>query len=59
MIADLVRRDAPYYDPRMDPETIDALTAFGRRSGLLDGPVSYDAVVATRFQDLWTAPERR
>ncbi|MCP9966276.1 hypothetical protein LUX57_15120 [Actinomadura madurae] len=59
LIAGLVRRDVPYYDPRMGPETIDALTRFGRESGLLDGPVAHDAVVATRFRDLWTPPERR
>lgn len=49
----------PLLRPRMGPETIDALTRFGRESGLLDGPVAHDAVVATRFRDLWTPPERR
>ncbi|TDC48747.1 ABC transporter substrate-binding protein [Actinomadura sp. KC345] len=58
LIAELVRRDAPFYDPRIAPETVHALVDFGRHSGLLDAPVTYDAVVATRFHDVWTVGDR-
>lgn len=54
LIAELVRRDAPYYDPRIGEETAGALVGFGQSCGLLDGPVGYDAVVSTRFRDLWS-----
>lgn len=54
LIADLVRRDAPYYDPRIGAETVDALVDFGRRCGLLNAPVGYDAVVA----GFWSAEEQ-
>jgi NitT/TauT family transport system substrate-binding protein len=53
MIADLVQRDAPYYDPRITEDAALALGDFGRRSGLLDAPVSYDEIVAPRFRDTW------
>ncbi|MGA8114663.1 MAG: ABC transporter substrate-binding protein [Actinocatenispora sp.] len=52
MIAELVRRDAPYYDPRIGDGAVRGLVEFGRRSGLLDGPVGRDAVVADAFRDL-------
>jgi hypothetical protein len=29
------------------------MNAFAQSIGLLEGPVAYDAVVATRFQPLW------
>ncbi|OZM77152.1 nitrate ABC transporter substrate-binding protein [Pseudonocardia sp. MH-G8] len=58
LIADLVRRDAPYYDPRIDAETARALVDFGQRCGLLDAPVDYGAVVATAFSDLWDTSPR-
>jgi NitT/TauT family transport system substrate-binding protein len=59
LIAELVRRDAPYYDPRIEPETARALVDFGHWCGLLDDPVDYDAVVAAGFSDLWNTPASR
>lgn len=59
LIAELVRRDAPYYDPRISEETSAALADFGSRSGLLDGPVDHPAIVATAFSDLWTTGGRQ
>ncbi|SEF32192.1 ABC-type nitrate/sulfonate/bicarbonate transport system, substrate-binding protein [Amycolatopsis pretoriensis] len=55
LIAELVRRDAPFYDPRITAETAAALVAFGRDSGLLEEPVGYESVVSERFRDLWHA----
>ena len=59
LIAELVRRDAPYYDPRIDTGTARALVDFGRQCGLLDDPVDYGAVVAAGFSDLWSTAPRR
>jgi ABC-type nitrate/sulfonate/bicarbonate transport system substrate-binding protein len=49
IIADLIRRDAPFYDPAIDDETVRSLTAFARAAGLLDGEAAFDAVVAPRW----------
>lgn len=53
LIAELVRRDLPYYDPRIREQTVDDMNRFAQNIGLLSGPVSYDRVVATQFSDLW------
>ncbi|MWA02972.1 ABC transporter substrate-binding protein [Actinomadura sp. LD22] len=57
LITELVRRDAPFYDARIDEPTVGALLDFGRDCGILNDPVTYDAVVATRFADLWNQAE--
>ncbi len=53
LIAELVGRDAPYYDPTISRETVDSLNAFARATGLLTGAPVYERVVATQFQSLW------
>jgi NitT/TauT family transport system substrate-binding protein len=53
LIADLIRRDAPYYTAAIPPEAFDGLTRFAMDMGLLSRPVPYDEVVATQFRDLW------
>jgi ABC-type nitrate/sulfonate/bicarbonate transport system substrate-binding protein len=53
LIPELVRRDAPYYDPAISRETVDSLNAFSRATGLLSGAAAYERVVATQFQSLW------
>ena len=53
LIPELVGRDAPYYDPTISRETVDALNAFARETGLLSGAPVYERVVATQFQSLW------
>ena len=53
LIPDLVRRDAPYYNPAISRETVDSLNAFSRATGLLSGTAAYERVVATQFQSLW------
>lgn len=47
LIAELIRRDLPYYDTRLSPEFISAMNVFARRVGLLDVDVPYEDVVAT------------
>lgn len=54
LIAELVRRDAPFHDPRISASTAAALVGFGQASGLLDAPVPYDEVVSPAFRDLWS-----
>jgi NitT/TauT family transport system substrate-binding protein len=53
LIAELIRRDLPYYDPTISPETVASLNQFAQDSGLLSGPVAYEQVVATDFSHLW------
>lgn len=53
LIAELIRRDAPYYDPAISEETVAGLNRFAQQRGLLSAPVPYDRVVATRFRQLW------
>jgi NitT/TauT family transport system substrate-binding protein len=55
LIAELVRRDAPFYTPEIPETKITALNALGRNMGLLDTSVTFDQVVATRYRDLWKA----
>ena len=53
LIAELVRRDLPYYDPRIREQTVKDMNRFAQDIGLLSAPVSYDRVVATQFSHLW------
>ena len=54
LIAEVVRRDLPYYDAAISPEFVRGMTDFERHVGLLRGDVSYEQVVATQFSPLWT-----
>lgn len=53
LIAELIRRDAPFYDPAISTRSVAALNEFARGLGLLSVVPAYDQVVATRFQRLW------
>jgi len=55
VIADIIARDAAFYQPQITPEAVAGLNAFARATGLLKDPVAYDDLVATQFQNLWTA----
>jgi NitT/TauT family transport system substrate-binding protein len=46
LIAELVRRDLPYYDPSLGAATIASLNQFARDVGLLEGDPSHADVVA-------------
>lgn len=54
LIALLIERDLPYYDPTISEEVVTDMNRFAQDIGLLAGPVAYDSVVATRFSHLWT-----
>lgn len=53
LIAGLIGRDAPFYDPVISPRMVDALNRFARDLGILSGAATYDQVVATGFRHLW------
>jgi NitT/TauT family transport system substrate-binding protein len=56
LIAELVRRDLPYYDPQIPEEKVASMNRFAADIGLLAGPVPYEQVVATEFNHLWNEP---
>jgi ABC-type nitrate/sulfonate/bicarbonate transport system substrate-binding protein len=47
MIAELIRRDLPYYDAAISPRSVESMNRFAQDLGLLSGPVPYGQVVAT------------
>ncbi len=53
LIADLIARDAPFYDASISPQAIDGLNKFAKARGLITEPVAYDRLVATQFRNLW------
>ena len=53
LIADLIRRDLPYYDPAISPEFVTGMNQFCRDLGILHGDPPYENVVAAQFADLW------
>jgi ABC-type nitrate/sulfonate/bicarbonate transport system substrate-binding protein len=53
LIAELIGRDAPYYDAAISTQSVDALNRFTRDLGLLTEEAPYDQVVATGFRHLW------
>ena len=55
LIADVVARDLPYYDPTISEAAVDGLNRFAQASGLARRSVPYNQVVALEFRHLWTA----
>jgi len=53
LIAELIRRDLPYYDAAISPEFVAGMNRFARDIRILQGDVPYDRVVATRYAALW------
>jgi ABC-type nitrate/sulfonate/bicarbonate transport system substrate-binding protein len=47
LIAELIRRDAPFYDPAITPKSVAAMNQFAQDIGVLSKPVPYDRVVWT------------
>jgi len=54
IIAAVVERDLPFYDPAITQASIDGMNRFAQAVGLLSSPVAYDDVVATRYRNLWS-----
>jgi len=53
LIAELIRRDLPYYEAKITPEFVAGMNRFARDIGILKGEVPYERVVATQFAELW------
>lgn len=54
LIAELIRRDLPYYDAAITPSFVEDMNAFARDIGILEGHPRYEDVVATQFSPLWS-----
>jgi hypothetical protein len=55
MIAGLIERDLPFYEPGISEVSVSGMNGFARDIGLLTEDVRYDQVVASQFSGLWTA----
>jgi ABC-type nitrate/sulfonate/bicarbonate transport system substrate-binding protein len=53
LIAGLIARDAPFYDPAISEASARALNDFARSLGILRADARYEDVVAVRFRDAW------
>jgi ABC-type nitrate/sulfonate/bicarbonate transport system substrate-binding protein len=53
LIAELIRRDLPYYDASISESFVAGMNQFARDLGLLTGNVAYDNVVSGQFRPLW------
>ena len=56
LIAELIRRDLPYYDPSISRSFVAGMNQFSRDVGILTGDVPYEGIVATQFSHLWKQP---
>ncbi len=55
LIAELIRRDLPYYDASISEDFVAGMNQFCRNAGILKGDPAYDRVVATQFRSAWSA----
>jgi ABC-type nitrate/sulfonate/bicarbonate transport system substrate-binding protein len=53
LIAELIRRDLPYYDPTISETFVAGMNAFARDIGILEGHPAYTDVVAAQFRSSW------
>ena len=53
LIAELIRRDLPYYDPQISRDFVADMNQFARDLGILQGHPAYEDVVATQFSAAW------
>ena len=53
LIAKLVERDLPYYDPAISKGAFDSMCKFAQTVGLTKGVGKYEDVVATQYANLW------
>jgi NitT/TauT family transport system substrate-binding protein len=55
LIAELIRRDLPYYDASISPTFVAGMNQFSREVGILAGDIPYEGIVAAQFSHLWQA----
>jgi NitT/TauT family transport system substrate-binding protein len=53
LIAELIRRDLPYYDASISRDFVAGMNQFSRDVGILSGDVPYEGIVPTQFSHLW------
>ena len=53
LIAELIRRDLPFYDPSISRSFVTGMNQFARDIGILQDQVPYEKVAATQFAKLW------
>jgi NitT/TauT family transport system substrate-binding protein len=53
LIAELIRRDLPYYDATISADFVAGMSRFARHLRLIERPLVYEQVVATQFRPLW------
>jgi ABC-type nitrate/sulfonate/bicarbonate transport system substrate-binding protein len=53
LIAELIRRDVPYYDATISRNFVAGMQQFSRDIGILEGDVPYESIVAAQFAPLW------
>jgi NitT/TauT family transport system substrate-binding protein len=53
LIANLIERDAPFYDAKISHDAVDGLMNFAQRYGVIKDVVPYEDLVATQFSHLW------
>jgi ABC-type nitrate/sulfonate/bicarbonate transport system substrate-binding protein len=53
LIAELIRRDLPFYDASISQDSVAGMNRFARASGILKTDPAYDRIVATQFRGLW------
>jgi NitT/TauT family transport system substrate-binding protein len=53
LIADVVARDLPFYDPAISRQFVAGMTEFQRHMALLDHDVAYEDIVAMQFSQYW------
>ena len=53
LIAELIRRDLPYYDASISRPFVAGMNQFSRDVGILSGDVAYEDIVATQLAPLW------
>jgi len=54
LIADVVSRDLPFYDPAISAETFAACSRFALAMGLAKQAARYEDAVAVQFRALWS-----
>src|SRR5262249_56042389 len=53
LIAELIRRDLPYYDPSISRDFVAGMNQFSRDVGILAGEGPYEGVVPTQVSHFW------
>jgi NitT/TauT family transport system substrate-binding protein len=53
LIAELIRRDLPFYDASISRDFVAGMKKFARDVGILKGDPPYEKIVATQFSHLW------